>query len=152
MIYDNVKRQIHTSLVNPGWAVIAVAGSKTEPGFAHTIGLWQNYQHPEIIVMALPPQTAQEILNQLGERVKSGEVIKLETPYDEIANHPVIFRAVKNTNSDYFRMAQNTYKTELFEAIQLVWSDQQGKFPWELGFQLNRHKQTGSSGSVVEIV
>lgn len=138
---DKVMQQIQARLLDPGWIVIAVGGNEAEPSFAYTIGLWQNYRHPEIIVKALTLRLAHVFLNQLGERVKAGAVIALETRDDSVANYPAIFRQVKETNSRYFGLAQQTYGNAPLEAIQLVWSDKQGKFPWELEFSLDRRLQ-----------
>jgi hypothetical protein len=55
-----------------GWALQAVHGSEEEgPPFVYTVGL-SGFDHPELIVFAVSQAVAGQLLNRLGEYVRSG--------------------------------------------------------------------------------
>ena len=47
----DVLRRLETS----GWFVNRIAEDDEGPGFAYSFGLYERYQHPEIIIFGLPP-------------------------------------------------------------------------------------------------
>jgi hypothetical protein len=57
-----------------GWALTYVTDPDgRNPSFAYTAGLW-GFDHPELLVFGLGQDSAAGLLNQLGERVRDGEV------------------------------------------------------------------------------
>ena len=65
-----------------GWSIEYVGGDECsrpgcecprtdDPPFAYTVGLF-GMAHPELLVFGVPPGTAAGVLNDLGERVRSG--------------------------------------------------------------------------------
>lgn len=120
-----------------GFSIMQIHESDYLPSFAYTIGLWETYNHPEIIGFGLRIETLHEILNDIASLVKKGESIKLNYNYSELfESGKAEFIAVDKRNiSDYFGTAINYYKNENFKAIQLVWTDRNNKFPWEKDFE-----------------
>lgn len=120
-----------------GWYVALFEPTENEPSFAYTIGLWKTYGHPEIISFGLTTKTLHEILNNAGKKVKEGNNLTTEQDNLDIFEIvPAQFIAVdKNRISDYFGycMQFNDYKD--FPALQLVWTDRQGRFPWQPEFE-----------------
>lgn len=49
-----------------GWTVLLVEATGYLPAFAYTVGLWKNYNHPEIISFGLNINTLHLILNDAG--------------------------------------------------------------------------------------
>jgi len=120
-----------------GWSVILVEGSDYLPNFAYTVGLWKNYNHPELISFGLSSQTLHTILNTGGSIAKSGRKLSLNDLYDDFfENGPVQFLKVDRNNiADYFGYAMWFNKHEDFPALQLTWTDRNNKFPWEHEFE-----------------
>lgn len=120
-----------------GWTVILLEATDYLPSFAYTVGLWKNYNHPEIISFGLTTKTLQSILNDAGEIAKAGQKIEVSKNYtDFFENSDTQFLKVDYQNiSDYFGKAISYYKTIDFPAIQLVWTDRNNKFPWENDFE-----------------
>lgn len=120
-----------------GWHVGLFESTENEPSFAYTIGIWKTYGHPEIISFGLTTQTLHEILNIAGEKVKGGNILTTEqVNLDIFETVPALFINVdKNRISDYFGYGMwfNEYKD--FPALQLVWTDRQGRFPWQSDFE-----------------
>jgi hypothetical protein len=122
----------------PGWQVLGIAAEPEEnlPGFAYTVGLHLNFQHPELLVFGLPIPTAHQLLNELGHRIKAGEVFTSETLYtDIIQTYPIVFKPIKvEFLEDYFGIALRFYGHADFKAMQMCWTDKASRFPWEPDF------------------
>lgn len=120
-----------------GWEVILIEATEYLPSFAYTIGLWKNYNHPEIISFGLTTKTLHLILNTAGDMVKSGQVIKTTKVYDDFfENSKTAFIGIDKRNlGDYFGTAINFYNSKEFPALQLIWTDRNDNFPWDPDYQ-----------------
>jgi hypothetical protein len=107
------------------------------PSFAYSIGLWQKFKHPEIICFGLRTQTLHTIINDVADLVKNGQVIQAGKTYGNIfENSKSEFLNVDKRNlGDYFGTAIDYYNSKDFQALQLVWTDRNDKFPWETDFE-----------------
>lgn len=119
-----------------GWFVGAFEANTATPAFAYTIGLWKNFRHPEIISFGLSTELLHSIINEAGNMVKEGKGLALDKDNHEILdNFPVQFKTVHPDNiPDYFGYGRWYYDYEDFPAIQLIWPDKSGKYPWEEDF------------------
>lgn len=120
-----------------GWSVALFRATDYLPSFAYTIGLWKRYGHPEVISLGLSIETLHVVLNDVGAIVKSGEVISQNKIYtDFFEDGKAAFVNVDSRNiADYFGYAIELYQTKDFPALQLVWTDNNDKFPWENDFE-----------------
>jgi hypothetical protein len=121
-----------------GWKVILLEATDYLPSFAYTIGLWHNYNHPELISFGLTTKTLADILNIGGDLVKSGQVISIGKTYDDFfENSKTEFIKVDSGNiPDYFGYAINSfYGANSFSALQLVWTDRKDNFPWNIKYE-----------------
>ncbi len=135
-------KSLRAGIKQHGWLVIGIADAR--PPFAYTVGLWGAYQHPEIILVGpYPPEQGKAILNIIGDRVKAGERLEVGRPYDGIIEHKlqmaqlqmVFLEVDQQILHEYFGAALAHYNCR-FPALQAVWPDPQGRFPWEQGYQL----------------
>lgn len=131
------KNKITKEINQYGLSVIALEATDYLPSYAHSVGLWQQYQHPEIIIFGLPPTMMQGILNEIATILKDGESIELNKIYDTFfENGHAIFVAIDERNkNDYFTYAIDFYKNANFKTIELIWTDRNYKFPWDEGFE-----------------
>ena len=120
-----------------GLQVIMVEGTSYLPPFAYSIGLWEKYHQPELICFGLPEGLGHAIINDVAEMVKNGENIRANTDYTEIfKDAKATFLEVDQRNiKDYFGAAINYYNNSDFQALQLIWTDRQNKYPWEESFE-----------------
>lgn len=116
-----------------GWHMITVPADERQPGFTYTVGLSHSYGHPEVIVFGLPSPTAQRILERIADLVQTGAVFADGNQSDEILRgHTCQFRGVLPSHFPaHFGRAGWFYGSWGFPAIQCVWPDQAGRFPWE---------------------
>lgn len=133
----NIKNQVDGLVAEGGWLVMGVGGSETEPGFCYTIGL-HSLGLPEVIIMGLPPTNGQTLLNDVGFMMKEqGGPVEFGKSYDEFANLPTQFVEVDEQYIKEYMCQAGFYYGEStpLKAIQMVWPDTQGKFPWDMEFE-----------------
>ena len=107
------------------------------PGFVFSIGFYQSYQHPEIIIFGLKQELMKNLLHHVAEELKKGMTFKPNIDYEDfLSNYPIRFIEVdKEHYADYLGYCGWFYDgTFDFPAYQLVWTDKGGKYPWEENF------------------
>ena len=117
-----------------GWHIVLVEGEDT-PGFLYTVGLWQSYQHPELLIVA-PGKEASGFagnISELGKRVAAGEVLTPKVPIDKaFAKFDGVAREIHKTlRPRYFGVAEAVYEGRDYPALQVFWPDRQSRYPWE---------------------
>lgn len=111
-------------------------GHSSGPPFAYTIGLW-GLAHPELLIFGVSPETAVGVLNDLGERIRTGETLLPGqlVEFDEWP-HRIIPETVPNPGDIVFS-ANRFYRRpdELsVPVLQLSYDDIGGGFPSEAGY------------------
>jgi hypothetical protein len=110
--------------------VVAIRAEKDTPQFFYTIGLYYQYQHPELLIMGMEVNDAHAILMNAHELIKNGGTIAPWTTSETLSIMPL--KAVPIHVSDYkqflgfgmwfYRSLQGS-RPDSFPAIQLVASD-----------------------------
>ena len=120
-----------------GWTVMLSEATDYLPSFAYTVGLWKNYKHPELITFGLTTTTLHSILNIGGELVKDGHRLQVGSDYDNFFENGIaqFIQVDQRTLKDYFGYAIWFNKTSDFQALQLVWTDRNNKYPWNSVFE-----------------
>ena len=117
-----------------GWAACAVV-SETEPAWIYTLGLQGTYGHPELVIYGLGPRLAHDLLRCTIEKIQRGEKIEPGTLVDEVMADPYKMAAVKVDEplDPRYPLNMATWFTDDadIEAIQLVWPDAAGRYPWD---------------------
>jgi hypothetical protein len=119
-----------------GWAVQYVDDDRTP--FAYTIGL-HDRGLPELLVTGLEPNRATWLLNTFAKRVVAG---RMSAPGNQVwlpAGTRVELVAVAHPDA-HLNMAVAIGGPEI-EAVQLVWADGRGRWPWAPGFDDGRRPQ-----------
>jgi hypothetical protein len=126
-----------------GWAVQAVYGEGEAPPFAYTVGL-TGFGHPELLVFGMSQLSACGVLNDLGERVRGGQRLQagMTLGFD---NWPHRVRLLTVADSSPILFAANrAYQlpgSPPVPALQAVWDDKGGRFPWDPGYSVPVHVQ-----------
>lgn len=129
--------KLEKDLKEHGWQVVMIEATSYLPSFAYTVGLWENYKHPELIAFGLPINLMHIILNDAANIVKSGGIIETDKKYEDfLQDYLTIFIQVDPKSiKDYFGAAIERYKSLKFPAYQFVWPDKSHRFPWEKNFE-----------------
>lgn len=129
------ERKALTDIDETGLHIVHVPGDDDGPGFSYTIGLWHNFEQPEVIVFGLPEEVAHDLLNALADEASEDKKFRDGERHEGLLIHyPVRFVAVpEDVHAQFLGLAQWAYQGEGFPCVQLVWPDKQGRWPWEAG-------------------
>jgi hypothetical protein len=114
-----------------GWAVRNV-GAGPEPGeaaFSYTVGL-TSFGHPEVVITGMPFKPAQTFLNNIGADVRDGKRFEAGALNEDLAPVPVLFLSV--LRDEGLVAVRQVYGS--CSAVQMVWPDSAGRFPWIAGY------------------
>lgn len=119
-----------------GFFIGLIDGTDYLPAYAMTIGLWQQYGHPELICFGQSTPTMEAIIRHAVSEIQNGFVIVTDQDNTTLYSpQRTIFLPVDPRSlGDYFGAAIDYYQSRDFKAIQMVWTDANGYFPWEDGF------------------
>ena len=123
-----------------GWAIQGVEGDRVHPPWAYTVGLTLRGL-PELVVTGVRLLKARDLLNEWayeavhrGERLAPGQLLRCphgsEVEIVELA-HP----------DAHLATAVALFQGATLRALQLVWSDDRGHWPWDVGFRSRRGGQ-----------
>ena len=133
---DDVERRVRSDVDTFGWHVAKIAGDESAPPWAFTIGLEEQFGHPEIAIFGMELDLLHRVLNHIGEQVKRGRRFEDgERAEGVLANHAPCFRLVlPRWHSPFLGNAGWFYGEKGFSALQCFWPDANGNLPWEPGF------------------
>ncbi|WP_326564439.1 DUF4262 domain-containing protein [Micromonospora peucetia] len=140
---DDFLRRQEEIIEATGWAVTHVLPTDDDPvPFAYTVGLTA-HDYPELITAGLPPEVAHSLLNDLVRRVhdKAERFTHGQRISDLIAGYDAIVIDGPPTDELLPAMAINRYGRDQIRLQQLVWPDQQGRFPWDNGYNFDPQAQ-----------
>jgi hypothetical protein len=134
-----------------GWHVVKVMEDDAGPAHAFSIGLHETHDHPEIVVTGPDLDVLHQLVNALGEDVREGRRFEPGQEYDRIlAGLRCHFRTVHPANyGDFLGYAGWYYAGAAFPALQCVWPDPQGRFPWDPDFPAELAPQQPDLGQPV---
>lgn len=130
---DDVEQRVRGDIARHGWHVVIVPPEDDAPGWAHSIGLTERWDHPELLVFGSAPQQLGALVNALGQRVRSGHAFvageELEGVLDAL---PFAIRAVApRWVPTFLGNAAWHYRREDLPVLQGFWPDRNGHFPWQ---------------------
>lgn len=99
--------------------------------FSYTIGLTA-FDHPEVVITGMPFESAQAFLNLIGAEVRDGKAYRADTWVEELTDAGALLLIPVHD------IAGLTAIEELYgrvDALQLVWCDSRGRFPWEADYR-----------------
>ena len=143
-----------------GWAVTGRHGDEAAPPWAYSVGLWVSRQVPELVLCGLPVDNGAAVINAIGAgiadggRFGPGDVIGEDLLSGLLApSRRAVARddgflggsgparlALRPVESSWrvtdglLRISNAFYGMVRPPYLQVVWSDGNGRFPWEQGF------------------
>lgn len=135
--HEGFNRDVISGIVDKYGCYIAMIESDHLPSFAYSIGLYEKFEHPEIICFGLNIDMMGNLINEVAAMIKQGSKIQTDVSYpDFLENVDVKFIPVsKSFYGNYFGYGTRYYKDSTdFSALQLVWPDKENSFPWDEGF------------------
>lgn len=133
---DDNDRQILKQVEEHDCSVICIEADDDTPAFCYTIGLFQRFKVPEIILFGLPVDAAYAVLYKCRDACRRGEVFRPMHSYAGVLQEPyrLGFREVSRDHYDgYLGYARWFYAGDEFPALQAYWPDRDGRHPWVNG-------------------
>jgi hypothetical protein len=118
-----------------GLHVVLVAGEAT--GHAHSVGLFRSWDHPEVAIFGLAAEELRGAVSRLGARVRGGERFEHgDVAEGVLERRAVAFRRIVPRHYPaYLAHAVWYHDGARFPALQVVWADEAGRFPWDRWFR-----------------
>lgn len=114
----------------------AELGGEEPSAYAFSIGFFRSWDHPEVALFGLAREELQGAIDRVGERVRDGDRFE----HGDLADGIVSGREIA-----FRRIVPRHYPAHLghavwyhggarFPALQAVWADEEGHFPWDRWF------------------
>jgi hypothetical protein len=131
--HSPAERQLLDDIEGAGLHVVHVPGKGALPACSHSVGLWESFQQPEVVVFGLPPEVAGELIEVVADEADEGHRFLDGTRHEGLLDdYPVRFVEVpKARYAEFLAAASWAYEGDGFPAVQLVWPDKQGRWPWD---------------------
>lgn len=126
-------QQVLDDIQQYGRHIVHVLGEDDLPPFSYSVGLFETYDHPEVIIIGLRRDLAHIILNNIGEDIKSGHSYPaLKWSDDILENYNCLFVAVDKANyREYVGYDLWYYDGDDFPLLQCIYPSGKGIYPWE---------------------
>lgn len=132
---EAIERKVRADIERVGWHLVLVPPDERTAGWAHTIGLLERYDHPELVVFGSDFEVLGPLLNALAARVRAGARLEPEARVEGVLQGlPLVLRPVAARWIQPFlgNAAWHARRPDL-PALQVFWPDPGGRFPWEPG-------------------
>ena len=116
------------------WAVTGVLGDAAHPPIAYTSGL-TDLGRPELVMTGLPPRLGGLLLDHAAQSVVGDPAFGAGSSVPARLRRPVALRAIDVIDAGSMRLTRILYGLR-FEAVQLVWPDDEGRYPWQPGYAI----------------
>jgi hypothetical protein len=136
---DDRDRKLLADVEGHGWHVLGVQSEDDGPDFAYSVGLYQRFNHPELIVFGLDVDVMHTMINSVGELARAGHLFAdFDESDDVLEKYNVMFRVVERRHyREHFGYALWFYHPFPFPVLQCVWPDSQHRYPWHPSFNPN---------------
>jgi uncharacterized protein DUF4262 len=133
---DQHEQKFVAQIREHGWFGTAVFGDEEGPGFSYTTGFWLKLNFPEIITFALKRETAHDTFWHIYRTLEQGERFAIGVPIDSIFenSHAALLPVSKRYYKDHLGWSRWFYCGDDFDCVQLIWTDRDGRFPWQHGY------------------
>lgn len=133
---DQSEQKAIDDVTKHGLHIIHVFESEECPRFSYTVGLFETYGHPEVIIIGLKPELAQVLLNNMAYDIKSGKRFHHGKFHEDVLDGFLCYfgEVPKSEYRDYVGWDIWFYEGVEFPLLQCVYPTVRGKFVWEEDF------------------
>ena len=128
------EQQALANIEEYGLHILNVAEEGDLPPFSYSIGIQQSLGQPELIVIGLKAEVAQEAINECYRQMKSGAAIVCGARVADLLGggfECVIGEVSPAHYDEYLGWALWLNKGPHFRAVQIIFPNTAGAFPWE---------------------
>lgn len=134
---DDVLSTIVDRIARHRFTTVSVEGARCTAEFSYTVGL-TGHGLPELVVLAQRPETAVRLVQMWGDYLLDDSSV---LPGELLRTGPWLLEAVQVSRpKEHLLVADQLYGADV-RALQLVWADPRGRWPWEPGHRARRAGQ-----------
>jgi len=129
---QDLERQTIANINEFGWHAVDVDEEDGHPPWTYTIGLYDLWHHPELIIVGRSRATAHHVLDTLTMALDHSRRLDLTRPTEMIIPGERCFfvDVLRRHHHDYVAFAIWYYRKREFPLYQIVWPDTEGRYPW----------------------
>ena len=129
---DSGEQKLLDDVAEFGWHCMKVSGDTEHEPFTYTIGLFQSYGHPELLIYGLPGEVAHSVLTIAANAAAAGKPLSMAKPTEELLEgYSCVFVSVPRAEyAEHVGFARWYYEGDDFPVEQVVWPSKAGLFPW----------------------
>ena len=107
--------------------------SGEQPEYSYTVGMWHSFEQPEVIVIGLPRDVAQDLLDNVADEADGGRRFAAGEQHDGLVHgYPVrLLRVSEAQAAQWLSLVGWVYERADVPCVQLVYPDKQGRWPWQ---------------------
>ena len=129
------ERTVFANIEKHGWHCTSVGGGDGDPCFTYSVGLFDSFNHPELLVIGLSTELSHSMISSVARSAAENNPLDLNESCDDLlADAPCVFVEVPCAcYADWVISARWYYQGDDFPLYQIVWPSVDGPFPWERG-------------------
>ena len=130
---DNFDQTTLENIARFGCSVLHVPEEDDLPPFSFSVGITKTAAAPELIVIGLRQELAQTLINDYYQRVRAGEAFRAGERYAGFLEEfdVALERVAESFYEEYLGYNLGFYEGANFEALQLIYPNTEGIWPWE---------------------
>ena len=133
---DEAEKKALANIKKHGLHVMHVFGDEKNPPFSYSVGLFENYLHPEIVIIGLKYELAHVLLNNMAHEIKNGKTFTAKEFHEGVLDDFLCYfgEVPKTEYKNHVGWAIWFYEGYDFPLVQCVYPTVKGKFAWEKDF------------------
>jgi hypothetical protein len=130
---DEPERIVLNNIAEYGWHCVNVVEDDGQPPWSFTIGLYETYGFPELLVIGRSRATAHTMLKSIADDLELNHPPKLSDPDGHLllGLKCHLVRVHPRYYSDYVGFARWFYRKRNFPLYQIIWPNNDGIYPWD---------------------
>jgi len=129
---DDLERQVISNVAEFGWHAVNVMEDDGHPPWTFTIGFYETWNHPELVIIGRSRATSQHILNTVASGLEENRRLDLATTTRDLlqGTHCCFVEVAERYYPGYVGFARWFYRGKPFPLYQIVWPNTDGHYPW----------------------
>jgi Domain of unknown function (DUF4262) len=149
---DEPERKVLANIAKFGWHCTNILAEGALPQYSFTIGFFQTWKYPELLVMELKSTVAHALLQIVARALREGKRFDLEALDEDLLNDYACcsVQVPKSEYREHVGFARWYYEGDEFPLYQIIWPSKEGHFPWNRAARLEykcKQKVLGQPGA-----
>jgi Domain of unknown function (DUF4262) len=136
---DHADHELLARIDGYGWAVMHIfQPNGAAPPYSFSVGLTYRFQQPEILMIGLPHDVMEDVINQIGRGMEAGQRFREGEVREDLLDGGYAIRLVSVHPAWYSEFVgvalwfHRWFHPERGPSfLQCVWTDQHHRFPWD---------------------